>query len=138
MVAFLEQPTLSLYPAADYASSPATRQRSAIKPAERRLFTRLIVSATAIGKRLDHTLAALRQRHVSLDLRDVSAGGLSALCESPVERGERLVVTFPPRRDDDTGRFHAGWDAFGRVIRCQASGVGYRVAVEFDARSAAA
>jgi hypothetical protein len=30
-----------------------------------------------------------------------------------------------------------GWDAVGRVLRCDPSGLGYRVAVEFDPLPAA-
>jgi hypothetical protein len=30
-----------------------------------------------------------------------------------------------------------GWDAYGRVVRCDASTFGYRVAVEFDTLPAA-
>ena len=41
-------------------------------------------------------------------------------------RGERVAIFFPAQ---GTKR---GWDAFGRVIRCDPGNFGYRVAVEFD------
>ena len=50
--------------------------------------------------------------HVSLSLRDLSFGGLSAMSEQPMEAGERVAVFFPPQ-----GGIR-GWDAYGRIIRC--------------------
>src|SRR5437764_4957864 len=64
---------------------------------ERRMFTRKQIQARVQSKRLDHTLPALRQPQVSLDLRDLSMGGLSALSDTPLERGERVAVFFPPQ-----------------------------------------
>src|SRR5262245_20985711 len=98
---------------------------------DRRLFPRKEVHTWIEGFRLDNTLAALRDRRVSLALRDVSLGGLSAIVSAPIEEGERLNVSFPPR-----GAYSA-WDAYGRVIRCEQSAMGYRVAVEFDPLPAA-
>ena len=46
--------------------------------------------------------------------------------------GERLAVFFPPQG------IKRGWDAYGRVIRCNPSAMGYRIAVEFDPIPAAA
>jgi hypothetical protein len=98
---------------------------------ERRLFPRKEVHAWVEGCRLDHSLAALRDRRISFALRDLSLGGMSALSQSPVQVGERVGVFFPPQGS------HRGWDAYGRVIRCEASAMGYRVAVEFDPLPAA-
>jgi hypothetical protein len=94
--------------------------------AERRVFPRKEMQARVQGKRLDHTIPARREPHLNLSLRDVSMGGLSAISQTPVESGERESVFFPPQG------IQRGWDAFGRVIRCQASSFGYRIAVEFD------
>ena len=94
--------------------------------AERRMFPRKEIHAHIQGKRLDHTIPARREPFMSLSLRDLSMGGLSAISQSPVQRGERVSVFFPPQGA------HRGWDALGRVIRCQPSGFGYRIAVEFD------
>ncbi len=99
--------------------------------AERRVFPRKEVHARIEGKRLDHSLLAHRQPHVSLALRDLSLGGMSAISQTPMIRGERLSVFFPPQGSQ------RGWDAYGRVIRCEPSGIGYRVAVEFDPLPAA-
>ena len=94
--------------------------------AERRIFPRKEMQARVQGKRLDHTIPARREPFLNLSLRDVSLGGLSAISQTPVESGERVSVFFPPQG------IQRGWDAFGRVIRCQPSTFGYRIAVEFD------
>ena len=99
--------------------------------AERRIFPRKECSARVEGRRLDNTLTARQQPQLSLDLRDVSLGGLSAISQMPLQRGERLTVFFP-----ENGPLR-GWDAFGRVLRCAPSALGYRVAVEFDSLPAA-
>ena len=78
------------------------------------------------GKRLDHTIPARQQPHLTLALRDLSLGGLSAISQQPLGAGERLAVFFPPH-----GSLR-GWDAYGRVVRCEPSTFGYRVAVEFE------
>jgi hypothetical protein len=100
--------------------------------AERRIFPRKELQARIQGKRLDHTVPARREPHLNLSLRDLSVGGLSAISQSPVESGERVSVFFPPQG------IQRGWDASGRVIRCQPSTFGYRIAVEFDPISIAA
>ncbi|MGH7178530.1 MAG: PilZ domain-containing protein [Tepidisphaeraceae bacterium] len=99
--------------------------------AERRMFPRKEIHAHVDGKRLDHSLAAHRQPQLALALRDVSLGGLSAISQTALETGERLTVFFPPQGAS------RGWDAYGRVLRCEPSGFGYRVAVEFDPLPAA-
>ena len=107
--------------------------------AERRMFPRQSASANVRGKRVDHSLPALRQPALSLSLRDLSLGGFSAMSETPLQRGERLTVSFPAQGVFATGGAkRAEWDACGRVVRCDASGLGYRVAVEFDAVLSAA
>ena len=98
---------------------------------ERRIFPRKEVRAAVQGRRLDHSLAALRQPVLTMSLRDVSAGGLCVLSDTPINAGERVTISVPGH-----GVF-GGWDAYGRVIRCSPSGAGYRVAVEFDRLPAA-
>ena len=97
------------------------------KGAERRVFPRIEVDARVQGKRLDHTIDARRMPFLQLNLKDVSVGGLSAISPQSVEAGERVSVFFPP---EGTKR---GWDACGRVIRCDQGHFGYRIAVEFEA-----
>ena len=99
--------------------------------ADRRMFPRKEIHATVQGHRLDHTIDARQMPRMSLALRDLSLGGLSAICDRPLSQGEHLTVSFPRQ-----GTLK-GWDAFGRVLRCDPSGLGYRVAVEFDPLPAA-
>jgi hypothetical protein len=120
MVALLKMPS----------SAPALRITEE-SGAERRMFPRKEVHARIEGKRLDHSIMAHRQPHISLALRDLSLGGLSAISHGPVERGERISVFFPPQGPK------RGWDAYGRVLRCEPSALGYRVAVEFETLPAA-
>jgi PilZ domain len=101
------------------------------KEDERRVFPRKEIHARVEGKRVDHTVQAYRDPHLALALRDLSLGGLSAISQTPLAAGERLTVFFPPQGP------MRGWDAFGRVLRCEPSGLGYRVAVEFDPLPAA-
>ena len=98
---------------------------------ERRMFPRKEIQARVESRRVDHSLSAMQRPQLALSLRDLSLGGLSAISETPLDAGERLTVYFPPQN----GR--GGWDAYGRVIRCAPSAMGYRVAVEFDALPAA-
>ena len=103
-----------------------------IDPSERRIFTRKEVQARVSGMRMDHSIPALQQPQVSLSLRDLSIGGLSAISTQPLNAGERLAVFFPPQGASK------GWDAYGRIIRCDPGHFGYRIAVEFEAVPAAA
>ncbi|HEX8522723.1 MAG TPA: PilZ domain-containing protein [Tepidisphaeraceae bacterium] len=95
-------------------------------PADRRMFPRKEVHAHVQGKRVDHTVEALREPLMTMALRDVSLGGLSAITDVPLKRGERVLVSFPAQG------VSRGWDAQGRVIRCEPSAMGYRLAMEFD------
>jgi len=99
--------------------------------AERRMFPRKEIHATVQGRRMDHSIEARQQPRLLMMLRDLSLGGLSAICDRPVDCGERLSVSFPATS------MLRGWDAFGRVLRCDPSGLGFRVAVEFDPLPAA-
>jgi hypothetical protein len=119
MVAVLKMP-------APYASAVAGYIGPVKTGAERRVFPRREVHVHVEGQRLDHTVEARHSPHLSLALRDLSLGGLSAISQTPIKKGERLNVFFPPQ---GTKR---GWDATGRVLRCEPSGFGYRLAVEFD------
>lgn len=98
---------------------------------DRRLFPRTESRLHVQGFRLDHTVEARQHPHLSLDLCDISLGGIGALSDMPLHKGEQVTISFP-----QTSR-GMGWDAYGRVIRCQPSGTGYRVAVEFNPLPAA-
>lgn len=122
MSATLKMPTMKMPDFMRLVGSDETEAQGA----ERRIFPRKEMQARVQGKRLDHTIPARREPFLNLSLRDVSMGGLSAISQTPVESGERVSVFFPPEG------IQRGWDAFGRVIRCQPGTFGYRIAVEFD------
>ena len=99
---------------------------------ERRMFPRKECHASVESRRLDHSIPARQQPQLTFSLRDLSVGGLSAISQIPLAKGERVAVFFPPQG------IQRGWDACGRVIRCEPAAMGYRVAVEFDPLPAAA
>jgi hypothetical protein len=101
------------------------------KPSDRRIFPRKEMRGEAAGMRIDHTITALQRPKLELSLRDISYGGCSALTNQPLEPGERLSILFPPQG------IAAAWDASGRVIRCEPSAMGYRIAVQFEPALAA-
>src|SRR5260370_7271226 len=90
-----------------------------LDPSERRMFTRKEIQARIEGKRLDHSVPARQQPHVSLALRDLSLGGLSALSEQPLGTGERVAIYFPPQG------VRRGWYACRRVTRNDTSHFAY-------------
>jgi hypothetical protein len=98
---------------------------------DRRMFIRKEVHTSAEGRRIDNSLEARQNPQLTLHLRDLSLGGLSAISPAPLQCGERVAVYFP--RQGNMG----GWDALGRVLRCHPSTLGYRVAMEFDPLPAA-
>jgi hypothetical protein len=108
-----------------------SEQSTEVNWAERRMFPRKEMRATVQGNRHDHTIDARQIPRLNLMLRDLSLGGLSAISDHPLSAGERLTVFFPQTS------MMRGWDAFGRVLRCDPSGMGYRIAVEFDSLPAA-
>lgn len=124
MVALLKMPRLVTEADESYGAGQVAQL-------ERRQFERKEVRYRVEGRRMDHTLTARRQPHLSLALRDLSVGGLSAVTDVPLAEGESLSVFFPPQG------INRGWDAYGRVVRCEPSAMGYRVAVEFDSLPAA-
>lgn len=98
---------------------------------DRRTFPRKQVHAELQVARLDNTVDALRTSNLTLYLRDLSLGGMSAISPTPLRQGERLSLHFPQTAT------YGGWDAVGHVRRCVQSAMGYRVAVEFDPLPAA-
>ena len=100
--------------------------------AERRIFPRKEANGHIEGRRIDHTITARQNPRLSLTLRDISLGGISAISDTVLEHGERISVFFPPQGS------RRGWDAYGKIVRCQPSGTGYRIGVEFDPIPAAA
>src|SRR5690242_19731927 len=92
--------------------------------AERRVFPRKEIHARIDGRR--EQAEQHQNPHLSPHLRDLSLGGLSAISQIALNKDEKLTVFFPAQGSS------RGWDAYGKVIRCEPSGLGYRVAVAFD------
>jgi len=88
---------------------------------------RMVVEA----KRLDHTIPALQSPRICLRLSDVSDDGISAISDRPVATGEHVGINFSTQANQRP------WDVYGRVVRCEPSEIGYRLAVEFDLPPAA-
>src|SRR6185437_14083152 len=62
---------------------------------DRRVFPRKEVHAQVDTHRVDNTLEARRDPNLTLYLRDLSLGGMSAISPLPLQEGERLSVHFP-------------------------------------------
>ncbi len=112
-------------------TSGSSESIDSINWSERRNFVRKDVQCRVQGRRLDHSVTAHRSPFMALATRDLSYGGCSAISDHALDVGERVSIFFPP------SGAQRGWDAFGRVLRCNESPAGYRVAVEFDPLPAA-
>jgi hypothetical protein len=93
---------------------------------DRRMFERKPADDQVLGRRIDHTISARQNPRLNLTLRDVSVGGMAAISDRPVDQGERVSVVFPARG------LIRGWDAVGRVLRCEPNSRGYQLAIEFE------
>lgn len=110
------------------------RMTNEVPSIDRRVHPRQQVSLRVGGRRLDHSVNAMREPLLNLSLNDVSVGGLKAESQTRLSLGERVTVFFPPQAGS------RGWDAYGRVIRVEAAaipGAACTVAVAFDAYPAA-
>lgn len=70
-------------------------------------------------------------RICSLELVDMSDGGLGATCPDPIEIGSPIAVYFAPHGPE------RGMDLFGKVVRCHRRADGHAVGIRFAARAAA-
>ncbi|HSU66429.1 MAG TPA: PilZ domain-containing protein [Tepidisphaeraceae bacterium] len=93
---------------------------------DRRIFPRKRVSLSLEGRTNDGTVRANSGGRVTLQVNDLSLGGLSASVDQPLVRGSRLAVFFPPQRQCE------GTLASGKVLRCDPANGAYRIRVEFD------
>lgn len=83
------------------------------------------------GRRLDHSLCARREPRARLAVHEYDCDHATATSDIPLLYGEHMMLRFPAR----AGR--APWNAFGRVVSCEADDEGYRVTIEFDPLPAA-
>ena len=63
----------------------------------------------------------------SLDMTDISCGGLGALCERRYYPGQRIVLNLP-MPDGETRR-----NIYATIVRCSQADEDYKVGLEFDA-----
>ena len=113
------------------AFAPSAEPKAADGGAERRVFPRKEIHADVLTRRLEHSLVAHKAPKLTLAMRDLSLGGLCAISDIALEKGERISVVLPPANG------LGGWDAYGRGIRCESSAMGWRIAVQFEMLPAA-
>lgn len=87
---------------------------------ERRLFPR----RPAYGS--IHGIVTSDHQPIQLELKDWSVGGVGAYTNRMIHRGASVMLSFPP---DGMKR---GFNARGRVVRCEPSATGYRIGIQFD------
>ena len=92
---------------------------------ERRMFLRRWVEFVVEARRLDHSLEAHRYPRIMLLVQDLSLNGLSGHSDLPLHVGERVSFYLPPQPG------MRGWQAFGRVSRCEPTGERYEVGIAF-------
>ncbi len=100
-------------------------------PFERRGAERHCISGRATAVSCAASPEGPRNRIRSLQLLNISATGLGAVSQDPIEEGSTITVFFPPHGPD------RGFDACGRVTRCRPTGQGHQVGVRFDPKPAA-
>ena len=74
---------------------------------------------------------AHRSQICSLNLLNISMGGLGAIASEPIGVDTAITIFFPPHGPE------RGMNMFGRVVRCTRKDQGHEVGIAFDARSAA-
>lgn len=73
----------------------------------------------------------MRARICSMQLADISAGGIGAMVQEPLPIGAPVTVFWPPHGAEP------GFDLMGTVARCVACDWGYHVGLRVDSRLAA-
>lgn len=107
---------------------------------DRRRGDRHPVGGSATGMRRDHDVRAFERPVCSLQMRNLSHGGLAAISDTQLMPHERISVFIPAHGGD------GGQELHGHVLRCisltkaesTAYGSAYDVAIRFDAIKAAA
>ncbi len=70
-------------------------------------------------------------RIASLNLLDMSDGGMGGISPDPLSTDSTVAVLFPPHGPE------RGFDVSGRVVRCQRRAMGHEIGIRFDERRAA-
>ena len=98
---------------------------------DRRRHERHVVSGRITALRRDHRIDAYRHPVCSLQMVNMSDGGLAATCDIALDVDESVAVFFPPHGPE------RGFDLYGHVVRCLPGEHGYALAIQFDHKAAA-
>ena len=91
-------------------------------PPERRRHPRTQLRMTLHGIRLDPD----GDVYDTLQMKDISRGGMGALTDRWLYPGQKIVLRLPKHPDSGRGNLSA------TVVRCQKSPDGYDIGLEFD------
>lgn len=80
--------------------------------------------------RRSHDAQAYRHPVCSIQLTDMSDGGVGAHTDVPLQPHELVAVFIPPHGNE------GGFDLYGHVVRCQPTGDGYDIGIALDLRPA--
>lgn len=81
--------------------------------------------------RRNHEAGAYLFPICSIQLIDMSDGGVGARTDVPLKTNEPVAVFIPPHGNE------RGFDLYGHVVRCDPASQGYHVGIAFDYRPAA-
>ena len=98
---------------------------------ERRGSSRYVIAGRFTAVRGSDTEGHGAKRICSLELMNISDGGLGAVSKDPIDIDARITVFFPPHGPE------RGFDMCGRVVRCSQLDRGHEVGIRFDERHAA-
>lgn len=100
-------------------------------PLERRDNGRHTISGRATALVSSGDPLDAHKRITSLQLLNMSDGGLGALAQEPIEPGSRITIFFPPHGPEK------GMDLFGCIVRQSPRDHGYEIGIRFQQRLAA-
>ena len=98
---------------------------------ERRRSVRHPVSGSATALQSSITPEDNHKRICSIELLNLSDGGLGAVATDPMDLDSNISVIFSPHGPESGIHLH------GRVVRCSATERGHEIGVQFHSRSAA-
>ena len=98
---------------------------------ERRRTMRHPVFGRATSLQSSLTPEGHRKRICSIELLNLSDGGLGAVVEDPIDVDSDISVIFSPHGPESGIHLH------GRVVRCSRTERGHEIGVRFDSRPAA-
>ncbi|MDP6152731.1 MAG: PilZ domain-containing protein [Phycisphaeraceae bacterium] len=118
------------------STAPLQLIRPGDKPAdvyrlERRVDARFTLNERITAVQAHRDERGRKHRICSLQLMNMSDGGLCAKITEPIELGTTLTMFFPAHGPE------RGFDRYGQVVRCRRHGWGYEIGVTLAGRAAA-